>query len=110
MKSIRTFFARFMRIGAPLVTLITILLLPSAGNSQVLYGTLIGRVEDHAGAVVTGAKVSVTNKATGQERDATTDSDGSFAFRDLQVGVYDLKVTQSGFKAYLKAARKRPTE
>jgi hypothetical protein len=94
----------FMGIGAPLSILIVTLLLTSAVNSQVLYGTLIGRVEDQAGAVVAGAKVSVTNKATGQERDVVTDADGAYAFRDLQVGVYDLKVTQSGFKAYLKSA------
>ncbi len=93
-----------MRIGTPLSVLLIALTLPQLGNAQVLYGTLVGRVEDQVGAVVAGARVSVTNKATGQERDATTDADGAYAFRDLQVGVYDLKVTQSGFKAYLKAA------
>src|SRR5499426_3189527 len=103
-KFIRRFPHYFMGIGASLATLIVTMLLTSAVNGQVLYGTLVGRVEDQAGAVVAGAKVSVTNKATGQERDVVTDADGAYAFRDLQVGVYDLKVTQSGFKAYLKSA------
>ncbi|MGE0129157.1 MAG: TonB-dependent receptor [Blastocatellales bacterium] len=86
------------------LTFTLILLFTATAHAQVLYGTLVGRVEDQTGAVLAGAKVTVTNKATGQERDATTGADGAYAFRDLQVGVYDLKVTQSGFKAYQKTA------
>ncbi len=73
-------------------------------QAQVLYGSLVGRIEDPSGAVVPGAKVSVTNKSTGQQRDVTADDSGSFAFRDLQVGVYDLKVVQDGFKTFSKAS------
>ncbi|MDQ3686545.1 MAG: carboxypeptidase-like regulatory domain-containing protein, partial [Acidobacteriota bacterium] len=72
-------------------------------RAQVLYGSLVGRVEDPSGAVLPGASITVTNKDTGQQREITADDDGSYAFRDLQAGVYDLKVVQSGFKSYLKA-------
>ena len=72
-------------------------------QAQVLYGSLVGRVEDPSGAVLPGGSVTVTNKDTGQQREITADADGSYAFRDLQAGVYDLKVTQSGFKSYVKA-------
>jgi hypothetical protein len=72
-------------------------------EAQVLYGTLVGRVEDQSGAVLAGARVTVTNKATGQQREATTDEDGAYAFRDLQGGVYDVSITQAGFKTYSKA-------
>ena len=72
-------------------------------QAQVLYGSLVGRVEDPSGAVLPGGNVTVTNKNTGQQREITADADGSYAFRDLQAGVYDLKVTQSGFKSYVKA-------
>src|SRR5262245_30856213 len=92
----------FFRQTAPILALIVLLFAMS--DAQVLYGTLIGRIEDQAGAVLAGAKVTVTNQATGQERDVLTDAGGAYAFRDLQVGVYDLKVTLNGFKTYLKAA------
>ncbi len=87
-----------------LSNLVLIVLFFTASNAQVLYGTLIGRVADQTGAVLAGVKVTVINKATGQVREVLTDADGAYAFRDLQVGVYDLKIAHSGFKAYLRAA------
>lgn len=87
-----------------LSTIVIIVLFFTAPNAQVLYGTLIGRVADQTGAVLAGVKVMVINKATGQVRDVLTDADGAYAFRDLQVGVYDLNITHSGFKIYLRAA------
>lgn len=72
-------------------------------QAQVLYGSLVGRVEDQSGAVLPGARITVTNKATGQQREAVADDSGAYAFRDLQVGAYDLNITQNGFKSYTKA-------
>lgn len=72
-------------------------------QAQVLYGALVGRVEDQSGAVLPGAKITVTNKATGQQREAVADDSGSYAFRDLQVGAYDLTISQNGFKTYTKS-------
>ena len=72
-------------------------------QAQVLYGSLVGRVEDQSGAVLPGARITVTNKATGQQREAVADDSGAYAFRDLQVGTYDLNITQNGFKSYTKA-------
>ncbi|MDX2034271.1 MAG: TonB-dependent receptor [Blastocatellia bacterium] len=83
------------------ISLLTIM--PQFAGAQVLYGSLVGRIEDPSGAVVPGARVSVVNKATGQERETVADDSGSYAFRDLQVGIYDLKVAQGGFKSYTKA-------
>ena len=71
--------------------------------AQVLYGALVGRIEDPSGAVLPGAKVTVTNKGTGIQRDTVTDESGAYAFRNLQVGVYDVQITQTGFKSYSKA-------
>jgi len=82
--------------------LVTIIATQSA-QAQVLYGSLVGRVEDPSGALLPGASVTVTNKDTGQQRETAADDSGSYAFRDLQAGVYDLKVMQSGFKSYVKA-------
>ncbi len=84
------------------IMLVTIIATQSA-QAQVLYGSLVGRVEDPSGALLPGASVTVTNKDTGQQRETAADDSGSYAFRDLQAGVYDLKVMQSGFKSYVKA-------
>ncbi|MGH9843131.1 MAG: carboxypeptidase regulatory-like domain-containing protein, partial [Blastocatellia bacterium] len=94
-------FARFAALS--LAVLMLAITAAQLAQAQVLYGTLVGRVEDQSGAVVAGAKVTATNQATGQQREATTDESGAYAFRDLQAGVYDLKVAQTGFKSYAKA-------
>ena len=72
-------------------------------EAQVLYGSLLGDVEDPSRAVLPGAAVTVTNRDTGLQRETTTDGSGSYAFRDLQAGVYDLRVMLPGFKSYVKA-------
>ncbi len=74
----------------PVLCFLVMLALSQLVQAQVLYGSLVGRVEDPSGAIVPGAKISVTNRATGQQRDVTADESGSFAIRDLQVGVYDI--------------------
>ncbi len=76
---------------------------PSSSLGQVLYGSLLGRITDAAGAIMPGAKINVTNKSTGQQRETVSDESGAFAFRDLQVGTYDIQIAQSGFKSYTKS-------
>jgi len=90
-------------IALSLIALWLLSATPQIAQAQVLYGTLVGRVEDPSGAILPGAKVSVTNQATGQQRETTADESGAYAFRDLQVGVYDLTITQIGFKSYTKS-------
>ncbi len=99
------FTARFAAGRPTILNFLVICFLLTASQfvqAQVLYGALVGRVEDPSGAVVPGAKISIINKATGQQRDVTTDDNGSYAVRDLQVGIYELKVMQAGFKSYTK--------
>ena len=100
-KSVTACIRRF----GPIVLLIVALLIgPHLAQAQVLYGVLVGGVEDPSQAILPGATVTVTNRETGLQRETTTDSGGSYAFRDLQAGVYDLRVSMSGFKSYVKTA------
>src|SRR5208337_2364216 len=73
-------------------------------NAQVLYGSVSGTVSDQSGAVVAGAKVSITNDATDLRRLATTDSTGTYRILDLPQGTYTIIVTASGFEAFKKTS------
>jgi hypothetical protein len=71
--------------------------LAATGKAQTS-GEITGLVTDSSGAVVSGANVTVTNKATGATRKVTTNSEGLYSFPSLLPGVYELRVEQSGFK------------
>jgi hypothetical protein len=62
-------------------------------------GSFSGTVSDNSGAVVTGAKVTVTAQATNASREATTDDSGHFLVPSIGVGDYTIKVDAPGFKA-----------
>ncbi|MEP6848772.1 MAG: carboxypeptidase-like regulatory domain-containing protein, partial [Acidobacteriota bacterium] len=64
-------------------------------------GEITGLVTDAKGAVIPGASVTVTNKATGATRKVSTNGDGLYAFPSLPPGAYVLKVEQSSFKTSL---------
>lgn len=74
-----------------------VLLLPSLGHAQTLYGTLVGNVTDAKGAAVVGATVVATEPETNTTKTATTDSSGGYRFSDLAPGTYKLSVTASTF-------------
>ena len=44
---------------------LSVVLVPAATWAQVLYGSLVGNVTDPNGAAISGAKVEITNVATG---------------------------------------------
>jgi len=61
-------------------------------------GAITGTVQDASGAMISGAKVNVTNEATGQVlRQVSTDSSGTFTATLLPVGNYSLEVSAPGF-------------
>src|SRR5215813_2583228 len=60
-------------------------------------GTIRGLVTDPTGAVVSGAKVTVHNQATGFERIIQTDSDGNYQAVALPPGVYRVEALSQGF-------------
>src|SRR6266852_255246 len=66
--------------------------------AQTFRGTILGTVTDPSGAVVSGAKVTVRNVATGLERTTQTSADGSYAVPELPIGTYTVTITQSGFQ------------
>src|SRR5947209_3714114 len=75
------------------------LLLPSAfAQTTVGTGSIVGTVTDPSGAVVSGAKVTITNAGTGQVMNLTTNSSGAYASGALAPGNYKVQISGKGFK------------
>ncbi len=66
-------------------------------------GSLGGVVQDPQGAAVTGAKVTLTDPKKNLTLQATTSSEGNFAFPGLQPGEYTVSVEAPGFKKSVKS-------
>ncbi|MEN6537671.1 MAG: carboxypeptidase-like regulatory domain-containing protein, partial [Bryobacteraceae bacterium] len=73
---------------------------PPGVHAQVLYGSIVGVVEDQTGAVVPNAAVSITIGATGQTRETVANETGRYSFANVLPGSYSLKVVASGFRPY----------
>src|SRR5690349_15216068 len=65
-------------------------------------GTLQGTVVDKSQAVVVGAEVVATFKATGTTRTATTNDSGSYRFDFAQAGTYQVKISKKGFQSVVQ--------
>jgi hypothetical protein len=79
------------------------LILAGTAAAQVFTATITGTVTDPSGNVVANAQVSVQNQATAETRTTSTDASGRYTVSQLQPGSYDVTVSVSGFKKYVKA-------
>jgi Carboxypeptidase regulatory-like domain/TonB dependent receptor len=64
---------------------------------QFATANLSGIVTDPNGAVVAGAKVTATQKATNVQRETTSNAEGLYVLTNLPTGEYELKVEATGF-------------
>ena len=87
-------------LGCAAVCLLTIAF-ASPGVAQVTTGDITGRVTDPQGKVVSGATVTVTNKATSALRSATTNDSGDYTITELPPGKYDVAAEAKGFSKAL---------
>ena len=69
------------------------------GFGQDTNSSLSGTVTDTNGAAIPGAKLALTNAATGFMLSDVSDAQGEFAFRNLTPGTYNLEVSAQGFKS-----------
>jgi carboxypeptidase family protein len=67
-------------------------------QSTISTGSIVGMVTDPSGAIVSGAKVSISSKATGQIVTTTSNAGGNFSAGLLKPGDFVVRVEASGFK------------
>ncbi|MGB6133382.1 MAG: carboxypeptidase-like regulatory domain-containing protein [Acidobacteriaceae bacterium] len=90
---------QMFRMQRALVALLAvILLLPVASLwGQNAQGTIVGHVTDPSGAIVPGAKVTITDISTNVSRHLTTNGSGDYAAPDLNPGIYSVTAEAPGF-------------
>src|ERR671918_504894 len=67
-------------------------------SAQRDLGTLTGTVTDSTGAVVAGAKLQITEQATGVKYSVETDNSGTYVRPLLKPGTYTVEVEATGFR------------
>jgi len=66
-------------------------------RAQDATGKIAGDVMDPTGAIIAGAKVTVTNIATQISKQVTTDKDGFYQVSQLPIGLYEVAAEATGF-------------
>jgi hypothetical protein len=69
----------------------------AAMQAQIPTATVSGIVKDSQGALIPGAKVSLTSVEQGTEHESITNSSGSYSIPDLTPGQYLANVSSNGF-------------
>jgi hypothetical protein len=71
-------------------------------SAQAVYGSIVGTVNDPSGAVLAGAKITITDIGRDVASTTTSNESGNFAQRFLIVGKYRVRVEAAGFKTYVQ--------
>lgn len=69
-----------------------------AFGQAVNTGTVIGTVTDSSGAVIPGAKITLTDTSTNSTRETVANATGQYVFQAVPPGSYNITVTQKGFQ------------
>lgn len=77
--------------------LVPIFLLASSALAQTPTGEIEGAISDSSGAVIAGAKVTVTNPATNVQRVMQSNELGLYSAPALPPGVYNIRAEKAGF-------------
>src|SRR6185312_17042617 len=70
----------------------------TSAQTTISTGSIQGTITDPSGAVLSGVKVTITNKATGRSYTATTNGSGLYTSGALTPGDYVARAQASGFK------------
>lgn len=73
-------------------------------NAQIDRGAIVGTVRDASGAVVPGATVTVTNRATGVSLTTKSNADGAYQVLALLPGTYTATAVAPGFSKQVQSS------
>ena len=91
--------ARILGFVLPPIFVVLSFVRPVFSQTTVGTGSIVGTVSDPSRAVISEARVKVTNVATGQVVEVTTNSSGSFNSGALIPGNYEVRVSAKGFSS-----------
>src|SRR5258708_29163225 len=83
---------------AVLLLAVSVFTMQSA-SAQAVYGSILGTVTDAQGAVVPGAKVTVTSVGKGTAQTTTSNESGNYSVSHLIPDTYNVRFEATGFKA-----------
>ena len=97
-----------LQSNSPKIALVVLLILatvttqflvrPLSAQTTVGTGSIVGNVTDPSNAVISGAKVTITNVATGHVMTLSTNSAGAYNSGALLPGDYKVQVAGRGFR------------
>ena len=88
-----------MRISTRMVVFMCLVVVAASVSSwaQTTQGEIVGTIRDQKGASISGAQITVTQVATGLQRQTTTADNGVFRVLALPTGAYEIKADAPGF-------------
>ena len=69
--------------------------------AQIDTGGITGTVTDSSGAVIVGAKITLTNEGTGVAILTTSTSTGTYSLNQIRPGTYTLRAEAAGFQGFV---------
>ena len=84
------------------IVLVATLLAGGRLSAQVDTGAVLGTVKDQSGAVIPGAKLTLTNEGTGFNVSTVAEADGSYVFRPVKIGTYSVEAEYKGFEKIVR--------
>lgn len=94
-KSIHSALSQSLRLMMVLAILVAV---GASAYAQATFGNVRGVVKDETGAVVAGAKVTISDKRTNTSFTTQSSGDGVYQFNNLLPGEYQINVEADGFK------------
>ena len=85
------------------LVLVIVLFLSVPAPGQEATATITGIVRDPSGAVIAGAKVTLTHSQTNSARATVTGADGHYLFTLVPIGTYALAAEAPGFRRFIQS-------
>ena len=101
----RTSFAALSMVAALFVVVMLVAPPEASAQATISTGSVQGAILDPKGAVVVSAKVTITNKNTGQKSKPEVSSAGTYNSGPLPPGTYIVRIEALGFKTVEKTVR-----